>query len=347
MAAQVDAVREAVYNSGWDQAQEAEQLQRLRDEIAKMPDAILGVSIAHYKSALYQYRLLMQKHHDWLVKMKDWMEGYERMLLAQEAGIGEEFDMSWVLEIGLGMLWEPLDWAFAARDLFLEGELSALIGLLPIIPASIRHFDAIRHTFPSLLANVTWLRDDYRSWWRAASSKDIGDVRILADEASHVLGRQPGELYDRVTLSWGWADTKSANPRFEFDTPYFTYDSDLGGRIVSLDVVDLAGRSYEEKLLVATHELIHAEDFLNIRNLDGPGEAIKWLKDATVSSYNWDEITTEYRALKSVDEYLGGVSNDTIKESLAYIEDSFYRGIDSSLKPDYQTIIDDLRNMIN
>jgi hypothetical protein len=191
-----------------------------------MPDAILGVSIQHYRISLHQYRLLMQKHHDWLVKMKAWMEGYERMLLAQEAGIGEEFDMSWVLEIGLGMLFEPLDWAFAARDLFLEGELSALIGLLPIIPASIRHFDAIRHTFPDAMRmNARWMREDFGGWARSLAGR--GDE---IDDSADFYRNYP---LDRPK----WVGT--GNPHFDLvddfrteimnpNSPYHSFRGDFG-----------------------------------------------------------------------------------------------------------------------
>ncbi len=92
------------------------------------------------RDGLRAFYLTSKQAHDWRMRLKAEVDRIELEMLERDGG--ERQSLWWVNEIVLGILFEPLDWLFTARDL-LQGDLTALIGFLPLIPGSLRHiFDA-------------------------------------------------------------------------------------------------------------------------------------------------------------------------------------------------------------
>ena len=219
IAAEIDRIRNLVYNSGWDQEKEAEELIQLSQAINNMHDAILGVSISEYKQGFIAYRELMEQRHGWLVRMKNWLDEYERILLEQEQGIGEldEF-LWWMVEAGLGMLYEPLDWVISIRDLIVDRDLFALVGLLPIIPSSIRHLRAITRNIPALTY-------DAQRWLRGMEQLDeIDNIRFQAnaDLLFPILG--PAHISHPEELQEMLRQLEKASIQIRYQSDTYAYD---------------------------------------------------------------------------------------------------------------------------
>lgn len=132
----LDNLRKIVYDPAWNPAEEARLLAELDTAIGQVVRNILGVDIGFVQDGLRAFYLTSKQAHDWRMRLKAEVDRIELEMLERQDD--ERQSLWWVNEIVLGILFEPLDWLFTARDL-LQGDLTALIGFLPLVPSALRH----------------------------------------------------------------------------------------------------------------------------------------------------------------------------------------------------------------
>ncbi len=166
----LDNLRKIVYDPTWNPAEEERLLTALDTAIGQVVRNILGVDIGFVQDGLRAFYLTSKQAHDWRMRLKAEADRIELEMLERQDD--ERQSLWWVNEIVLGILFEPLDWLFTARDL-LQGDLTALIGFLPLIPGSLRHiFDAATGLkIDDIAREVDGRLDEFGEAWRAGNYK--------------------------------------------------------------------------------------------------------------------------------------------------------------------------------
>ncbi|GIW80239.1 MAG: hypothetical protein KatS3mg105_2046 [Gemmatales bacterium] len=102
------------------------------------------------------------------------------------------------------------------------------------------------------------------------------------------------------------------------------FDVDLAGRRILHIGENAFGRNRTGQILEATHELIHAQRYNNVLRGRG-GNFVQAYNDYFLAKpfgsdlYALEEVTTEFLALRRVENYLGGLSPQQRGASIRYV----------------------------
>ena len=103
---------------------------------------------------------------------------YQAYIDAPESDAGRIF-----LEIIAGLVFEPLDWLFTARDL-MAGDITAAIGFLPFFSSGMRHADELIEAFPQI---------DY----------EVARNFLRSDSLIHERQTKLRYIYNQIATNWG------------------------------------------------------------------------------------------------------------------------------------------------
>jgi len=191
----LDQLRAVVFDPSWNPEVEAQKLAILAEKIEEMETSILGVDITWVQQSFKAYHKTMSEYEAWRLKMLPLMQEVELQMLERQ---DEELLSFWWLEIVGSVLFEPIDWLLTARDL-LSGDMGALIGFLPLIPASIRNIaDAGRYMKGATGDLIRRFMGDSSEWSEVLPHTFLRTRGEFS--ATRIVGYEEGV---RTITSWG------------------------------------------------------------------------------------------------------------------------------------------------
>jgi hypothetical protein len=133
IARNIDEWREQIRM--WSPALERKLLDELQVQITLMPASVVGISTGVARSAFQFYHRSISERQAELSRRAEVVELYDDFIA--ERKLKKSLELPFLLELGLSILFEPIDWLLTLRDLFVFKNPFAIIGFAPLIPAVI------------------------------------------------------------------------------------------------------------------------------------------------------------------------------------------------------------------